>query len=482
MKGGLQRRLSTGINAVLVALFVTGIVALSVDLAARVRARVDLSEGASATLQADTLQALAEADAKGEAIEVIGTSHQRRNSEATYRDRKVRDLLREIELESAVVSTRWVDLDRERQLAESLEITRYGTIVVRSAETRVDFKEREVFRRLGKALDDGTPNLDFRGEALVTRGLQQVLSGQQRQILVLQGHGEPDGTDAGPQGLQRLFEIIERQGWDVDTLDLLRDRDVAGDPRIPENTDAVLVVAPQTSLDPSEERALREYLREGGNVGVWLEPEAPAPEFLSGLGIRVPRGVAYDRPSLVPYDDWWLPRYGRHPIVSELAEEDLKVVFAHGAVVGHETTEGVEATVLMRSSNTGWLEVEPERPPADLDPGVDLAGPVEVGHALVLVGDGPHADKTARLVVLGDASGIGNELLDRLGNPAFTVNVLRWLVREDERMLLAGRTGKLRKVAISPEGLTRLGWVVIGLWPLLVVVAGGVVWWLRRER
>ena len=33
MRGGLQRRLSTGVNAVLVALFVTGIVALTVDSA-----------------------------------------------------------------------------------------------------------------------------------------------------------------------------------------------------------------------------------------------------------------------------------------------------------------------------------------------------------------------------------------------------------------------------------------------------------------
>lgn len=480
MRGGLQRRLSTGVNAVLVAIFVVVIVGICVDLAARARVRIDLSEGGAATLAPDTLAALAEADELGVTIEVVGTSHQRRNAEATYRDRKVRDLLREIELESSAVKTLWVDLDRERQLAESLEINRYGTLVVRTAETRVDFKEREVFRRLGKALQDGTPNLDFRGEALVARGIQQVLSGTPRSLVVLQGHGEPDENDSGPNGLQRLFEVAERQGWDIDTLDLLRDRDVAGDPRIPVGTDAVVLVAPKTRLDPSEEEAIRSFVRGGGGLAIFLEPGRPSPDLLGLFGVRVPAGVAYDRPALLPYDDWWLPRFGRHPIVDELADEEIKVVYAHGAALEYSKTDGVDRTTLLRSSRGGWLEVVPERPPADLDPGVDQPGPVEVAYALQLTR--PLVEAPARVVVVGDASGVGNELMDRLGNPTFAVNSLRWVVGDDERMTVAGRTSKLRTVAISPEGLTRLGWLVIGGWPLLVVISGGVVWWLRRER
>jgi len=482
MKGGLQRRLSTGVNAVLVALFVTGIIALSVDLAGRARLRIDLSEGASATLQPDTLAAIRAADARGDAVEVIGTSHQRRNAEASYRDRKVRDLMREIDLESSVITTTWVDLDRERQLAESLEITSYGTVVVRTNDSRVDFKGREVFRRTPGGVGADGPGLDFRGEALVTRGIQQVLAGTPRKLVVLQGHGEPSPTDSSPTGLQRLFELAERQGWDIETLDLLRDRAVAGDPRIPEGTDAVLVVAPQTTLDPSEEEALRVFLRTGGGLAVWLEPGQPVPEILDDLGIIVPRGVAFDRPSLLPYDDWWLPRYGRHPVVEELADEDLKVVYAHGAAVAAKKRPGVQSTTLLRSSGQGWLEVEPERPPADLDPGVDQAGPVTVAHAIQVSPESPLVDEPARVLVVGDASGIGNELMDRLGNPTFAINALRWVVGEEERMLVAGRAGKLRKVALSPEGLSRLGWLVIGGWPLLIVLAGGVVWWLRRER
>lgn len=482
MKGGLQRRLATGVNAILVAVFVIVGVALSVDLAGRVRWRVDLSSGGSATLDQDTLAALAEADEAGEGLEVIGTSHQRRQADSLQRDQRVRDLLRELDLESTTVRTTWIDLDRDRQSAERLEIDRYGTLVVRSAETRVDFRTREVFKTKGRVLNQDQSNLDFRGEALVARGIRQVLSGRPRKIVVLSGHGELSLDDAGSTGLQQWVSTVEKQGWDVDSLDLLRDRDVAGDPRIPEGTDAVVVAAPKTGMDPSEETAIRTFVRGGGGVLVYLEPGRPVPAFLEALGVRVPTGVAFDRPSIVPYDDRWVPRFGRHPIVDDLAEEDLKVVFSHGAALEVDDVLGVTQDVLLRSSNAGWLEVEPERPPADLDIGVDEAGPVVVGYAIAVEPGSAIADEAARVAVFGDASMIGNELMAMLGNPGLSVNAMRWVVGDDDRMSVVGRTSEVRQVELSPEALARLGWFVIGGWPLIVVLLGGVVWWLRREQ
>lgn len=476
MKQGLQRRLATGTNAVLVGLFVTVMVGAVVDLAARYRVRVDLTADAQATLTADTRETLAEVTAAGAVIEVIGTSHQRRNKQAGYRDRKVKDLLREMELGSSHIQTTFVDLDRDRQLAEALEISNYGTLVVRRGDVRVDFKEREVFKRIGGSNEDGTPKVDFRGEALAARGLQQVLAGDARTVVILQGHGEADPKDGGSQGLTRLVEIIERQGWDVEIVDLLRDRDSAGAPAIPEGADAVLIVGPKTAYDPSEDAAIRQFSREGGGVGVWVEPGRPALGYLAEVGVVVPAGTAYDRPSLVPFDDWWLPRPGRHPIVDDLAAEDIKVVFAHGAALRSGRVDDVKTTPLLSSSRGGWLEVVPETPPADFDAGVDEPGPVTVAVALERPGG------WGRTLVFGDASMVGNDLMNRLGNPSLATNSLRWLVGEDDRMSVAGRTGKVRAVTLSPAALSRVGWLVIGIWPVLVVLLGGVVWWLRRER
>jgi hypothetical protein len=482
MKAGLQRRLATGVNAVLVGLFVVAITALVVDLAGRYHSRVDLSVDGVATLDRDTLDALAEVDANDGTVEVIATSHQRRQADNRFKDRRIQDLLRELKDNSRNLRTTFIDLDRERQLAESLQISSYGTLAVRTAEHRVDFKTREVFRRNGPPDRDGNPDLEFRGEGLVARGIQQVLSGQARKIYVLQGHGEPSRSDPSPEGVGRLSEVMDRQGWDVRDLDLLRDRDQAGAPEIPDDADAVLIIAPRTSLDPSEEAALREFLHRGGGIGVWLEPGLPVPEIVGTLGIGIPEGVAYDRPSLVPYDDWWLPQYGRHSIVEELSEDEIKTVFGRGVAIRFEKRVGVEPSLLLRSSNRGWLERVAERPPADLDPGVDDPGPVDVAIAMNVEPASGVVGQSARMVVVGDSTLVSNELMDRLGNPTFAVNTVRWLVRDDERMTLVGQPGRQRRIQASPEALSTIGWLVIGVWPMLVVLLGGIVWWTRRGR
>lgn len=482
MRAGLQRRLATGVNAVLVGVFVVVITGLIVDLAGRFHVRVDLSADRVATLDADTLDALAEVDAHEGTVEVIATSHQRRQADNRFKDRRIKDLLRELRANTSNLRTTFIDLDRERQLAESLEISSYGTLAVRTAEYRVDFRTREVFRRSGP-IDAEGKNLEFRGEALVARGIQQVLSGEARKVYVLAGHGEPSLKDAGgPEGLSRLSEVLDRQGWDVKALDLLRDRDDAGAPEVPEDADAVLIVAPKTRFDPSEDDALRAYLRRGGGIGVFLEPGLPVPNVLDPLGIGIPEGVAFDRPSLVPYDDWWLPEYGLHSIVEEMSVEDIKTVYGRGVALRHERRTGLQVDVLLRSSRRGWLEREPERAPADLDFGVDEPGPVDVAYAVSVAGGTPVADTPARVVVVGDATGISNELMDRLGNPTFAVNAVRWLVRDDERMTLVGQPGRQRRIEASPETLSTIGWLVIGVWPMLAVLLGGVVWWLRRSR
>jgi hypothetical protein len=474
--------LATGLNAVLVGLFVVVVVVLLVDLATLWRFRLDLSAEGGATLAPDTLNALAAARlAEGTALEVIATSHQRRNEEARFKDRKVKDLLREVALVAPEVRTTFVDLDRDRTAAEALEISQYGTLVVRRGDVRVDFRERDVFSRVGDP-KAGAGTLDFRGEALLARGIRQVLAGRTRQVVVLQGHGEPSLQDASSNGLARFTELMERQGWDVEAVDLLRDRDNAGAPALPDSADVAVLVAPRSAYDPSETEALRTFLRGGKAVVLFAEPEGYHPEIVVDWGVEWRDGIAMDRPSIVPFDDWWIPQLGVHPIVQDLEDEGLKVVFARGLPVRYQRKEGVAVTSLLRSSRNGWAERAPEAPPADFDPGVDEIGPVEVALALQIDASSGAVKAPARVVVVGDATLIGSELMDRLGNPTFAINLVRWAMGDDGASGVAGRPGRVRTISLSPEALSRVGWLVVGGWPLLAVLGGAWIAYARRGR
>ena len=94
----------------------------------------------------------------------------------------MKDLLRELEMNSNAVSTRLVDLDRERSVAERYKVSAYGTVVVTDGTDRVDIQERDIFRRSG-ASSSGLPNLEFKGEALIARAAASILSGEARRYM-----------------------------------------------------------------------------------------------------------------------------------------------------------------------------------------------------------------------------------------------------------------------------------------------------------
>ena len=98
--GQWNRRTATGVNAALVTLFAIVIASLLVDLSHRYRLRLDTSANAEATLKEDTIAALNQAEESGKQVEIVAFTSQRRNAEARYRNRMMRDLLRELSFQS----------------------------------------------------------------------------------------------------------------------------------------------------------------------------------------------------------------------------------------------------------------------------------------------------------------------------------------------------------------------------------------------
>ena len=176
-------------------------------------------------------------------------------------------------------------------------------------------------------------------------------------------------------------------------------------------------------------------------------------------------------------------RYGRHEVTRELVEANVSTVVGRAGALEIEMLDGVRSETVLKTSHRGWLETGEEKG-AVFDEGVDVIGPLDVGVLLTLTSAHPMVSdgRIGRVAVFADATMITDELMENLGNPTFGVNIVRWLVGEDERMGMVGRVGKMRNVAIEPATLTRIGWVVMGLWPLLVVFFGAFVWWNRRGR
>lgn len=491
MKQSTRRLLTYGSNATLVTAMVIGVLVLLYVLADSARFRVDLSAGASNTLQTETIQKLALLDEDAETVTITAFTNQRGKDDTYFKDRAVKDLLKELGDQSTQVDWRQVDFDRERLTAEKLGVGDYGRIVIQRGDDRVDIKDRELFRRVGKGRDR---RLEFVGEAALSRGFSQLLTPTRRTVYVLSGHGELDPEDRTPAGLSDLAAALDLERYDVESLDLLRSTREGELPTVPEDAALVVVARAREALTAQEEDSLLAWMGRGGPVLFAMDVGLPVPVLLSRMGVGIPAGVALQPEMQVPYRDRPIPVHRTHPINTEMLDSGLKMALSLPAPVA--TSEplppGVRLSTLLTTTRDGWIDLGGELAGggAIFEPDIDIKGPVNLALALELLpGKGlvRPSKPISRVVVLGDADCLRNALLaEAPGNRTFAVNLVHWLAGEDRRLgVTVGTVGKAtasRRLALTQQELGTLRVVTLGLLPFLVLLMGIATWMSRRGR
>ncbi len=484
MNRTLQRRLAVGSNATIVTFLVVAAVVVVYLLVDRFRIRVDLSADQGSVLAADTVNKLDLLDRDASAVTVTAFSAQRGKKESYFKDRQLQDLLEEMDYNSAVVETKFIDFDKERLTAEKLGVTDYGTVVVQRGERRVDLADRDLFRRSGKGDDR---KIEFLGEAAINRAFSQLMSDSRRVVYALVGHGELDPEGRDPDGLADLKAALDQENYELKKLDFVRDREEAA-PRVPDDAAAVVIARPRVAIPLLEEDLLLAYLATGGSLLFAVEPGSFVPGLLGRLGVVVPEGIVLDKLLVFPYPDRPVPRYKSHPITKDLSDQALVTVVSRAAPLQAAVPprEGIRASTLLETSRDGWIERGGalESGQATFESAVDGAGPATMALALELGPDSGMVKRgRARVVVLGDADAIGNGLLSEgPGNASFAINTFRWLLGDEGRLSVVGRPSMVRRLALSSEDLGKVRWLVLSIGPLLAVLLGAGVWASRRGR
>jgi len=491
VKQSTRRLLAYGSNASLVTVMVLGVVVLLYVLADAYRWRTDLSEGASNTLQSETVQKLSLLDQDGRDVTITAFTNQRGKDDTYFKDRALKDLLKELGEQSSMVTWRQVDFDRERLTAEKLGVGDYGRVVIQRGDERVDIKDREMFRRVGKGANR---RLDFVGEAAISRGFSQLMNPSRRTVYVLTGHGELDPEDRTPGGMSDLVAALDLERYDVEKLDLIRSTREGELPDVPDDAAVVFVARPREALTAQEQDTILAWIGRGGSVLFALDVGVPVPSMLGRMGLGIPEGVALQPEMQVPYRDRPIPVYRTHPITTELQDEALKMSLALPAPVGvaDPLPPGTRLSPVLTTTRGGWIELGGEMVggAAVYEPGIDVEGPVNLAVAAELApGQGlvRQSKGAARIFLIGDGDAFTNALLaEAPGNRLFAVNVVHWLAGEDRRLgVTVGTVGKAtgsRRLALTQQELGMLRILTVGLLPLLVLIMGIGTWASRRGR
>jgi ABC-type uncharacterized transport system involved in gliding motility auxiliary subunit len=256
------RSVRYGVNSVVAAVLVIGVIGVVEALSYRHNARLDLTENRRHSLSSQTIQML-----QGLKTRV--------NAVAFYRSdqpgkRVVEDLFKQY-ARYAGDNFAWksVDPDRDPALARTMGVEAYGTTVL------------EAGGRTEKVQDADQ-------EEKLTNALVKVLRESKRVLYVVQGHGEHDLASSEQRGFSEAKDALEKANYEVKPLALARQG------KVPDDAAVVIVAGPRTDLLGPEVDALDGYLGRGGKVLAMVNPPFPErnqPEslrkLLAGWGVTL---------------------------------------------------------------------------------------------------------------------------------------------------------------------------------------------------
>ncbi len=470
--GGRQARLGT--IAVTSSLVVLGILIAINYLGARENKRWDLTTSKSFTLSDQTQKLLSKLDAPLK-MTVF--------AKETDFDR-YRQILPEYQYGSKRVTVEYVDLDKNPTLGKQYQIQTYGTIAL-------DYKGR-------------TERVVSDSEQDLANGLIKVITGGQKKVYFVQGHGERDTVASDRGGYSEVAAALQRDNYTVDKLVLAQQADVPADAAV------VVVAGPRTDLFPPEADALRRYLQKGGKLMLMLDPpeKADSPPLTNLLALAHDWDVAvnndivldlsgigqlFGMSEVVPVA---APPYPSFPITDQF---NLLTAFPlarsvtpiSGGVNGHnaqpfvQTSENSWATDAQRVLTAkGRIEIKQD---------TDKKGPIVIGAAV----SAPVTDQAAvaqtrnekedqkpkpetRVAVMGDSDFVANNAIRIQGNKDLFMNVVSWLAQQENLISIRPREPDDRRLTMTAIAQRNVTWLSLLIIPGFIVASGVYSWWRRR--
>jgi ABC-2 type transport system permease protein len=329
-------------------------------------------------------------------------------------------------------------------------------------------------------------------ETMLTGAINYVTDPREIKVYFLTGHGE--FSDQGD--MDYVKNLIDYNGIEMDHLDLIRLD------KVPDDAIGVAIIGPTNDITEDEKDKLLEFVKKGGHLMVMLSPD---------LGDPMVRVKVEQLPNLMDLlafynlgvnDDLVVEISERHRLFQDtsliftpdLLESDITEPIKRGGLrlsftesrslsTIEEENEAVRIEPLAVTSWTSWGKTKDalEITSLDFEEG-DRRGSLNVAmRSTVSLEDA--GEMESRLILVGNVEGLDSIYIQRtgsLGNIAFFVNSLKWLVDYKETINIAPKTLSVNLVTPSPTQ-QRIVLIVVFAIPVIIFGTGLLVWRGRKR-
>ncbi len=468
---GRRGRFSTG-NTVMVFVFI-GIIVLVNAISIQYNKRFDITELSQFTLTSQTKDVLSEMTIPVEAIcfftpeDIFGLGL------PAY----AQNLLSEYQNYTDLLTVKVVDPDEHPDEAREYGInqyTQYQTIVF----------ESELGRRMVTPQDmiisSGNQIAGIEMENPFTSAILEVTGKVQKKVYFLTGHGEESIAPTGKYAY--AAQALKDNLYKVETLDLMASE------QIPDDCTVLVIAAPQSSLNALEYKIIREYLENDGWLILLINPGSTddIKEFISEWWMDVEEGTIIDSSAYYSTPD--------NPIVPRTQNVlGLSETYYPGAVAitpRENYPDDILLLPLFYTSAASWVEKNfdsSEEP--EFNESIEKLGSRAIGVLMII--QPPEEDrnedgsikegvKYAQMIVVGDSDFASNQHFYNAYNGYQFLYMFEYLTAGEQIITIERKVLPYRSLVLTPEEETFIRVTSVGLLPLLVLVAGGVIWWRRR--
>ena len=321
----------------------------------------------------------------------------------------------------------------------------------------------------------------FDGETQIANAIQFVTREKVAKAYVL------DGSNFG--AVDASFLASMKQNYDVYTVSSIG--------ALPTGCDLLVMNAPKQDLSASEAQALSVYLANGGKLFLATANQYDVPQNLNG--VLAAYGLSYEestdkicegdedyvlQDSETSYPEIFYAHIDAKHAFSEGFVETFVAVNAHAIRVTE--TEGVTLTKWLYTSDKAYLSTETE---GDSEGGSDVQGPSKSGEAPVTgtYTFGAIAEKGETQIVWIAAAYSLNSAVDAYaegGNFALAETAMNKMTDSEAVTPVMLNASKLPSdmLAISDSQLIVWAIVLIAVIPVIVLVTGGAISYVRRRR
>ena len=328
-------------------------------------------------------------------------------------------------------------------------------------------------------------------EQAISNALLRLNRRDNQQVVFLSGHGERNINGNDNRAYATLNQQLTEMGFNLQTVNLLENP-------LPDNTKLLVIAAPENDYLAGEIKQLEKFINNGGNL-LWLADPGELQgldKLATSLGLQLQDGVIVDNntdlrqtlniqhPAIIPVTE-----YFPHIITNTMRYNTL-FPLARGIspLTNENTINNWQVEALFSSYGKSWSETGGLTEEMEFDSSTgDVAGPITIAvalHRTNLNTDEPGADQiqSQRVVVVGDSDFLSDTYLGAGANLNLGLNIFNWLIGDDDFVSIEVKPSPDTKLELDDSELIIIGFGFFLVLPLLLLITGFRIWYIRKNR